>query len=123
MVCVGVARRLPPQLSVRDRAGCEPRCPALAPRDGIDRVATAGGSTGLHFDEDERPAVSGDDVDFASSRAVAAINNCVPAPKQFVAGEIFPGFSQRAVLRDRHTPWLSKCQAARGEAACTARLN
>ena len=81
------------------------------------------GAAGLHLDEDERRAVAGDDVDFASSRAVAAINNCVPAAKQFVAGEIFPGFSQRAVLRGRHAPWLSKCCAAtRRGRACRLRV-
>ncbi len=72
--------------------------PALAGRDGFDGDAVSSGSARFHLDEDQRRAVARDDVDFASPGTVAAINNCVPAAQQFVAGEIFPGFSQRAVL-------------------------
>jgi hypothetical protein len=38
--------------------------------------------------------VTRDDVDFAVPRAVAALENCVPAPPQFIARQRFAQFSQ-----------------------------
>src|SRR4051812_17335079 len=71
--------RDPPALERRDRFGGRPK-----------RMAVAR----LHFDENDRLPVSGDDVDFSTAAAIAPRDNCVPAPFEFGAGEIFAGFSK-----------------------------
>src|SRR5947207_248486 len=46
----------------------------------------------LDLDEHDRLPVATDDVDFSNAAAVAPDNNCVPAPLELRAGEIFTAF-------------------------------
>src|SRR5438067_1513010 len=67
---------------------------AFEPGDRFGRRAERVALASLHFDEHQRPAVTGDDVNFATARAVAPRNNCVPAALQLAAREIFSVFSE-----------------------------
>ena len=67
---------------------------ALESGDRFGRRAERVALASLHFDEHQRPAVTGDDVNFATARAVAPRNNRVPAALQLAAREIFPVFSK-----------------------------
>jgi len=64
------------------------------------------------FDEHNRDAILRDDVDFAEPRSVAAFNNCVPAPLQFGAGEIFTGNSKGLTRIVWHAARTYKVRAA-----------
>src|SRR6266850_2994261 len=66
-------------LEAGDRFGRRAECVALAR---------------LHLDEHQRPALTGDDVQFATAKAVAPRNNCVPAVLQLAAREIFAVFPE-----------------------------
>src|SRR3954471_4680819 len=52
----------------------------------------------LDFDEHQRPAVPGNDIDFSTPASVAPGNNRVPAPFELRTREIFAGFSQGDAL-------------------------
>jgi hypothetical protein len=47
----------------------------------------------LHFHEHHRRTIAGDDVQFATPPAITAGKNCVPAPFQLEAREIFSDFT------------------------------
>ena len=67
----------------------------LAPRDRRRRAAEIVPGARLHFHEDRRLAVAGDDVNFSVPGAISARKNCVPAAPQLGAGQIFSHFPER----------------------------
>jgi hypothetical protein len=73
----------------------------LAPVDGLDRLAEAGGPPRLDFDEDEGVALASHDVDFSQPRPEAAGENLVPLTLQFEAGVILARLSEGNPIR-RH---------------------
>ena len=68
--------------------------PALERRHRLGRLAERPALPRLHLDEHQRLAVARDDVQFATAAAVAPGKNCVPAPLELRAGEIFAGFPE-----------------------------
>src|SRR5262249_48618205 len=87
---------------------------ALQPRDRIGGLAELVTVARLDLDEDDRPAVARDDVNFSTTRAVAPGKYCVPATRQLLAREIFAGFSKgNAGLR--HDPHSSARQRPQSE--------
>ena len=72
--------------------------------DGLGGAAEFRGRARPDFDEDDRPVVFGNDVDFAMPRAVAAIKNCVPAGGQFRNREILACFTEELSLARHGAP-------------------
>ncbi len=84
----------------------------LRTRHGFGRVAAPRRSPRLHFHEDERWPVLGDDVNFSKARAEPGGKNCVPAFRQRLAGEQFALFSERLAIGGfRHELARSKGRA------------
>src|SRR5438093_9621928 len=72
---------------------------ALLPRgNGCRGAAEVVAQPRFHFDENNRVAIFGNDVDFAEPGAIPAFNNCVPAPLQLRARECFSSNSQCLTL-------------------------
>src|SRR6266478_3000821 len=69
--------------------------PALQARDRLGRAAEPAAVARLDFDEDEGGAVTRNDVQFATTAAVAPLNDCVPAAFQLATGQIFADFPER----------------------------
>lgn len=87
--------------------------PAFPQRNLVHGRAAARGPARLDLDEDDRPGVAGDDVDFSKPCAKTARKNCVPAAHQFGAGEVFALFSEDLTIdRERHAPGGSKDRAS-----------
>jgi hypothetical protein len=78
--------------------------PSLPERNRLDGLAIPRGSAGLHLDEDNRPPVLADDVNFSKPRAVPSGKNDVPAASEFATRELFSGFSEDLTIGTRrHT--------------------
>jgi hypothetical protein len=84
----GIGQSLPRQVIGGHRADSG----AFSPGNRLGWRAEPIRSSGLDLDEHDGVAVPGDDVNLASARTVAARNDCVPAPLELPAGEIFAGF-------------------------------
>src|SRR5262245_25526551 len=56
--------------------------------DALSGAAELSGGAGADFDEHQRPAVLGDDVNFSVAGAVAALENCVPSRGELPRGEL-----------------------------------
>ena len=70
--------------------------PALLPDvDRGDRTTKSVASPGLDLDEHEGVDVLRNEVNLAESGAIPPCKNCVPAPPQLAAGEIFSEFAKR----------------------------
>src|SRR4029077_20152839 len=73
----------------------ELRNPASLERgDGFRRLAKLVPDARFHFNEHERSAIPGDDVQFANTKPIAPGNYCVPAALELRAREIFARFSK-----------------------------
>jgi len=68
--------------------------PLLPPGNRLGWHAAAGIATRLHFNEYNRVAVGGNDVNFANSGAIAPGKNCVPPPLERLAREILAQYSE-----------------------------
>jgi hypothetical protein len=75
--------------------------PAFERRDRFCRVPERAAVARLDLDEHQRRAVARDDVQFATTPAVAPRNYCVPASLELLAREIFARFS-KLLARDCH---------------------
>jgi len=79
----------------REVIACEADDPSLLePGHSFRRLAEIAGLARLHLDEHERPTIPRHDVQFAAAYTVAAGKNCVPATRQFLAGEILASFAK-----------------------------
>ncbi len=90
---------------------------AFARVDGGQRRAEAPGTPGLHFDENDRTALPGDDVDLAAGQTDVARDHLVPETLEesnrsvftFMSGECFPLHGKKpgsscAASRTRQNP-------------------
>ena len=75
--------------------------PALRPCDGIGTRTIRGAVSCLHFDEDDRRPLLGDDVNFATAAPISSGKNRAPAAFQFATGQVFADFS-KDIARTRH---------------------
>src|SRR5580765_1924611 len=78
------------QMMTHDEILCEVRHPALLHRcHRLGRGPVLAALSRLHFDEHERPIPAGNDVQFATPPPISPGNDCVPAPLELRAGQIF----------------------------------